>query len=206
MNKFFLTTLLTGICGLSIAADPQPQQPAQPPQPHSHPQGARRPGPPHDMNQMMVKRVTDTMAKLSQAEDGKLSAERRAVLDKELDLKELSQQQKAINDKMRDARMYAVFKILDTNGDGVLDETEKEKAAENFQKYLKENPGNNPMRGMGMMGPGGRPPRGGMGPGGMGRGGRPPRGGKDGMGKGGRPPREGAEGNLPPKPAENKQD
>ena len=153
MNKILLTSLLTGICGLVMAADPQPPKP--------HPQGGRRPGPPpQEMNQMMLKRVNETMTKLTQAEDGKLTAERRAALDKELDMKELTKQQRAINEKLRDARMYAIFKILDVNGDGVLDETEKEKASENFQKFLQEHPESNPMRGMGLMGPGGRPPRG----------------------------------------------
>ena len=148
---------------------------------------------------MMLKRVNETMTKLTQAEDGKLTAERRAALDKELDMKELTKQQRAINEKLRDARMYAIFKILDVNGDGVLDETEKEKASENFQKFLQEHPESNPMRGMGMMGPGGRPPRGGMGPGG-----RPHKGGKGGKmeGKGGHPPKHGDGDNPPPAPTE----
>ncbi|MBQ6474224.1 MAG: hypothetical protein IJJ33_19725 [Victivallales bacterium] len=195
MNRILLTSLLTGICGLAMAADPQPPQ--QP-----HPQDGRRQGPPpQGMNQMMLKRVDDTMAKLTKADGGKLTAERRAALDKELDQKELTRQQRAINEKLRDARMYAVFKILDTNEDGVLDEAEKEKATENFQKFLQEHPESNPMRGMGMMGPGMRPPRGGMDPGGRPR---PPRGGKGGMkdGKGGRPPKHGEGENPPPTPPE----
>ena len=56
--------------------------------------------------------------------DGRLSDAERSKLESDYNHQELLDEQRALQQKLQKARMYAIYKIADKNGDGNLDEEE----------------------------------------------------------------------------------
>ncbi len=182
-NKIVLSCVVAGLCGVAFAQDADAPRPPRP-------QGG--PGMGMPMNEQFVKRAANNVKNLIKTydadQDGKLNDAERAKLEADYNLAELQAEQRELNQKVQKARQYTIFKIVDKNGDGNLDDEEIAAAPETIKEYMAANPEAAELfrPNMGGRGPG----MGGRGPGMGGQGGPGPRGPKGGKGgKGGKGPR-----------------
>ena len=135
LNQFVLSCVVAGMCSAAIAQDADAPRPPRP-------QGG--PGMGMPMNEQFVKRAANNVKNLIKNydadQDGKLNDAERAKLEADYNLQELQEEQQAINQKLQKARQYAIFKIVDKNGDGELDNDEIAAAPETIKEYMAANP------------------------------------------------------------------